>query len=95
MNKRSKIGIVALVVFVIAFLSPAWIVFLAIHGSDNDTKQYGGLQTLLMGFYNLVLIIPALILLIVGIRKQIFYVISLALSVCSILFMSLWALGAL
>lgn len=94
MNKY--LSLIASLVFAAAFLSPIWVVSLASAGQTNDIKQYNGLQSMMMGVYNLIPIIPSFIFLMIAQKKgQVFYLLSIVASVCSLAFMGLWAFGAL
>lgn len=92
MNKRPLIA--ALAAFTIAFFAPIWSVAIALSGTNSDTQQYGGIQTAVMGVFNLLFVIPSLVFLLIGRKKQSFYTVSIALSICSIAAMCVWAFGA-
>ena len=92
MNKPVKTA--SWILFIIAFFAPIWSVSISSSGLSSETQQYSGIQALVMGVYNLVLIIPSLIFLILGRRKQVFYIVSIVFSIISMVLMCGWAFGA-
>jgi MFS family permease len=93
MNRRLES--VAGLVFLGAFFSPVWSVVLSLIGADSETAQYGGVQSLVMGVYNLIPVIPALVCLMLGRKYKRLYIASIIVSLCSIVLMCLWAFGAI
>jgi MFS family permease len=92
MNKVLRV--ISLIMFIIAFFVPVWSENIASIGMDSETQQYSGIQTLVMGVYNLAFVLPALIFLILGRKKQVFYTVSIAFSIISVGLMCVWAFGA-
>ncbi len=79
--------------FFVALTAPLWTVVLAMREAYLVAPAYGVLGSIVLGVYNLVAIVPALVCLLQGNKKPFLYKVSIAFSIISICAMCLLALG--